>query len=162
MWLKGSLSCPWILYIGRKKELFHALSNSEAFSIAWKAHAGKLVFKFDFWILKMSYLEDYVQKETMFCPFSCFRILQHLNFCLWICATFAPQLSPMLTQPFLESQFNCATSAVPHFYSIDRTSVLVCPCVGEQNQITLSLDFKVQANISKALKEIFDETLYML
>lgn len=42
-------------------------------------------------------------------------------------------------------------------YSIDRTSVLVCPHVGEQSKS--SLDFKLQTNISVMLKEIFNRTL---
>lgn len=57
LWLNGSLSCPFILFITRRKELFHALSYSEAFFLAWKANAGKLVF--NFWILKMLHLEEY-------------------------------------------------------------------------------------------------------
>lgn len=64
-----------------------------------------------------------------------------------------------LSHPDFQSQLNSDFSS-PKIYSIDRTSVLVCPCVGEQNK--LSLDFKLQANISVVLKEIFDETLNKL
>lgn len=156
LWLnKGSITFLFILYSSRKKELFHALSHSEAFSITWKGNAGKL-FKFDVWILKMLQVEDYLKKETV--PFVLFSVLGFP----WASKYLSLNLSVILIprKMFASQSFWFLVSVKlcsPKIYSTARTSVLACPCVGEPNK--LSLDFKLQAYISVVLKEIFDETL---
>lgn len=87
LWLnKGSITFLFILYSSRKKELFHALSHSEAFSIHEKVVQENWYLNLTFGSSKCCTWKTIWKKRLcLLSLFLSWDFLEHLNICLWIC-----------------------------------------------------------------------------